>query len=42
MTILVAPSVGLFALRFFPIESFVLVVFVGFSDERQFGTFQNT
>ena len=41
MTILVAPSVGLFALRF-PIESFVLVVFLGFSDERPFVTFQNT
>jgi hypothetical protein len=41
MTILLAPSVGLLALRF-PIESFVLVMFVGFSDERQIGTFQNT
>lgn len=41
MTILTPIFVGLFAFRF-PIDSFILVVFVGFSDERQIVTFQNT
>jgi hypothetical protein len=40
MTILAPIFVGLLAFRF-PIVSFVLVVFVGFSDERQIVTFQN-